>query len=83
MWSPCPISGLLIHGSIETTPGAIVNELASHYASVSSSNHYSPTFQITKTKEESKFLDFSTASSDVYNLPFTFFLIKVFSLLCS
>ena len=53
-WSPCRITGLLIHGSIETAPGAIVNELASHYASVSRSNHYSPTFQITKTKEEAR-----------------------------
>ena len=30
-WSPCTISGLLSHGSIETAPGAIVNELASHF----------------------------------------------------
>ena len=69
-WFPS-ISGLLIHGSIETAPGAIVNKLASHFASVSSSNQYSPTFQITKVKEESKVLDFSTACSNDYNLSFT------------
>ena len=31
----------------------------------------SPTFEITNQKEEMKVLDFSTASSDDYNLPFT------------
>ena len=71
MWSPCTISGLLIHGSIETAQVAIVNELASHFASVSCSNNYSPTFQLIKVKEESKVLDFSTASSDDCNIPFT------------
>ena len=70
-WSLCTISGLLIHGSIETAPGAIVDELTSHFASVSCSNHYSPTFQLIKVKEESKVLDFCTASSDDYNLSFT------------
>ena len=38
---------------------------------MSSSNHYSPAFQITKTKEESKIHDFSTVSFGDYNLPFT------------
>ena len=62
---------MLIHVSIETAPGAIVDELASHFASMFSSNHYSPTSQFTNMKEEDKVLDFSTASSDDYNLPFT------------
>ena len=55
---------------------AYISSLTHHtsfrdFASVSCSNHYSPTFQLIKVTEESKVLDFSTASSDDYNLPFT------------
>ena len=70
-WCPFTISGLLIHVSIQTAQGAIVDELAAHFVSVSSSNHYSSTFQLTKVKEESKVLDFSTTCSNYCNLPFT------------
>ena len=70
MWSPCTISSLLIHGSIAT--GAILDELASHFARVSRSDHYSQTFQLTKVMEKSRVIDSSTARSDDYNYPSLF-----------
>ena len=62
---------MLINGFIETAPGAIVIKLASHFASVYSSEYYSPAFRITKMKGETKIILFGTVCSDDYNFTFT------------
>jgi hypothetical protein len=56
--STVTIPGLLVNGSLLTTPDEIVEELGNHFADVLSSKHYIPAFLLFKTWEENRPLDF-------------------------
>ena len=57
---------LIISGHIEANPNVIIEELASHYESVSSSSSYSSPFLERKKKIESSVLDFKSNGKKNY-----------------
>ena len=65
------IPPILVDDSPPPTLEAVAEELAAHFADVTSSRHYSPEFVAIKSLEEEKSLNFLSSGLEPYNLPFT------------
>ena len=65
------VRGLLVNGNITTSPEEIAEELATHFADISSSAHYNVDFLRYKNQTEQNPIDFSSRRHEDYNDPFT------------
>ena len=68
---PTSISGIRNNGHLLTAPKEIADSIGQHFADVSSSRHYSASFQQIKHAAESRQLSFASANTECYNMPFS------------
>jgi ribonuclease HI len=65
------IAGIITNGATLTSPDEIANAIGQYFADVSSSQHYSASFQKTKRAAERKQPSFASANTEPYNMPFS------------
>ena len=67
-----PIPGLLVDGLLITTPNEVADHLATHLAQSSSDEQLNTDFLVLKLNSDPDTLDFTSSSTEPYNLPFTY-----------
>jgi ribonuclease HI len=65
------IAGIESNNHLFTAPKEIADCIGQHFADVSSSHHYSASFQQTKLIAERRQLSFVSANNESYNMPFS------------
>jgi hypothetical protein len=60
-----------VNGVTTTAQNEVTDALSSYFETASSSANYAPTFLVTKVREESRYLNFTTRIAEPYNAPFS------------
>jgi hypothetical protein len=65
------IPALSVNGVTAIAQNEVADALLSYFETASSSAIYAPTFLLTKVREESRYLNFTTRVAEPYNSPFS------------